>query len=221
MLTRERRARIRAALLAVLLPWVGFQALPWPLAVPESRLRDADVGAEIERWLPVVRALGLAADRREFEKRLVAVSGGAASFRKAVLAPLKPFNQATGTGQSFYVFTAPSHEPERLVIEVRPAGGAWRPVYRALDPELAWDRDVLRYRRVRAVIDDGGKSLDRFCDWLAPRAFAAFPDADEVRVRLERRRVTVPGEAESPPRRKPRVETRRRRDLAPATAGSP
>jgi hypothetical protein len=138
------------------------------------------------------------------EEQLLSLVNGTADVcigaRDAVLEPFRPLLRLTGTGQAWALFAYPERYPNHLQVEVREPSGDWQLVYAAADPEHRFLADQLAFRRIRGVYDTAasrgapGASYDRFTDWVAREAFAAYPGATDVRVKMLQKRVTLPDE---------------------------
>jgi hypothetical protein len=186
---------IRAALLAVVLLVHGLAASPMPRSVKRSQF-DTPIGKEeMDRWVGILGTIGVPISREKLSDDVYAVGSFFAGLRGALLDPFKPWFRVTGTGQGWGLFTYPDSFPHQLVVEVHT--GAWRTVYAGLDPDAGWMRDQLAYRRIRGVYDGNtrkpGPSYDTFVAWVAARAFADFPDADQARIGFVRLHSTAPG----------------------------
>ena len=75
--------------------------------------------------------------------------------------------------------------------------GHWVPIYRPHDPTAAFDAVFLAHHRLRKfqgrfAREWKGKRFQEFAAYLAKRALAAHPNAEAVRVRLERKQSLPP-----------------------------
>jgi len=195
---------VRAALIALALVVYGVAASPLPKTVKRSHFEQPIAIEELDRWVGILGRIGVATTRAELSGRAYEAGRALADVRGALLGPFKGWFRVSGTGQGWGLFTYPDSYPYQLVIEVRPAAGDWRPVYAALDPDAAWRRDQLAYRRVRGVYDGNtrkpGASYENFADRIGRLALADFPDAAEARVGFIRTHSTMPGRPRDPER---------------------
>jgi len=191
--------QIRAGLIAVVLLIQFLDAVPLP-ELKESNLKQPLAQDELDRWTEVVNDLGLDWSREELTARALAVGGVAVSFRKAVMAPWKPFLRFTGTGQSWGLFAYPDPYAGRLIIRSRDAKGDWTEHFRAPAEGDDWLVARMLFRRVRGVYDDAGdrarpgKAHDRFVNWVAREIFLREPEAQSVEVRFDVTEVLTPDE---------------------------
>ncbi|MDP2315591.1 MAG: hypothetical protein Q8P41_22015 [Pseudomonadota bacterium] len=218
------RDHVRAALIAVVLLVSGIAASPMPKSVRRAHFETPIAIEEVDRWVGILGGVGVTVTRKELADRTYTVGKFFADLRGTLLGPFKGWFRVTGTGQGWGLFTYPDSYPHQLVIEVRAAGSApgsedgWRPIYAALDPDAAWHRDQLAYRRVRGVYDGNtrkpGPSYDNFVAWASRQAFADLPDAAEVRIGFIRTHSTMPG-VQPDPERLPKFQRVVARPVAP------
>ncbi|MCB9761720.1 MAG: hypothetical protein H6739_17890 [Alphaproteobacteria bacterium] len=195
------RARVRAAVLAFVVLVHGMAASPIPNSVSKAHFRNPIAEEEMARWVSILGRVGIRTTDEELIAWLVDVGSSTAEVRKVVMQPFRPILRVTGTGQGWGLFTYPNSYPHRMEIEGR-AGTTWRTLFRALDPEHAWMNDKLVFRRVRGVYDDNAfktrQSYDNFVRWVAGEAFTEFEDLDEIRVKMIRSHVVLPGKPHDP-----------------------
>ena len=188
-------AKIRAALLALLLLSQVFLALPMPHKVSESTLRRPEAKEELSRWMSLIRGVGLDWTRDQVKTELIAWTHWLADTHKTASIPLKPARKYLGIGQSWALFAAPDTHPNRLEVAAR-VDGDWQLVFRRLDPEHTLLSSQISFRRVRGVHDSvgnrPGKVYRAFCDLIAEGVFEQHPDADAIRVRMYRHHITPP-----------------------------
>lgn len=198
------RDHVRAVVIALVLVVNGVAASPMPKSVKLSHFETAIAIEELDRWVGLLRSAGLTLTRPELAAHAYAIGTFFADVRGTLLGPFKGWFRVTGTGQGWGLFTYPDSYPHQLVIDVRPAAGEWRSVYAALDPDAAWRRSQLAYRRVRGVYDGNtrkpGASYDHFVAWAGKHALAEFPDAAEARVGFVRTHSTMPDAKPDPER---------------------
>ncbi len=113
--------------------------------------------------------------------------------RTAVMRPFLPVRDTFRLHQQWKLFPTANLNQHRMWIEGRSGRkGTWEILYRPNDAEHPFMADGIEYRRVRGAWNPG-KSARRgyagFGRWVAREVFAARPDIDEVRVRLENIRV--------------------------------
>lgn len=114
-------------------------------------------------------------------------------LRTAAMGPFMPVRQAFRLHQQWKLFPTASLKQHRLWVEGRPGRDAqWEILYRPLDPSATFMEDEVEYRRMRGAWNPG-RSARRgyagFVKWVGTQVFAARPDINEVRVRLENIRV--------------------------------
>lgn len=198
------RAHLRAILIALALLVNGIAASPLPKSVKRSQF-TSEVGVEeLDRWVGILGGVGVTVTRKDLGEQLYTVGKFFTDLRRSLLGPFGTWFRTTGTGQGWGLFTYPDSYPHQLVIEVRKAGGDWRPVYAALDPDATWRRSTFVYRRVRGVYDGNtqkpGASYDNFVARVGEQALAEFPDEAEVRVGFIRTHSTMPNVKPDPER---------------------
>jgi hypothetical protein len=194
----SRWARVRAVAIALVLLVECSAALPRD-PFNQDRLARPE-GQRLIGWIERgLGALGRPATREAITSELVASTESAVRARNALLAPFAPFFHYTSTHQQWGLFISAKRQSYRIHIDGRRGRGEWLAVYRA--PGVL-DRDglapTLRYRRVRALYNprlNKGVLAEYhgFVSWVAQRVFAAHPDYDAVRVRMERVAIGAPG----------------------------
>ena len=201
----DRRARLRAAAITLVLVVHGIAAAPLPHVVTKDDLRNPVTQEEVHRWTERISALGYAIDDATLGERVIAVTGLIGGAHRAMIAPFRPFFRITGTGQGWALFANPDTHPARLQIRVRRAGSTeWELLYQRLDPDHAWADDRLSYRRVRGCHDGGGlrskpRSIyKRFAAWIGQEILDADPTVDAVEVRTIRTHTTLPSRDPDP-----------------------
>jgi hypothetical protein len=136
-------------------------------------------------------------------------------LRTQALAPFRSVRDGFRLHQLWKLFPTASLNQHRMWVEGRAGkSGAWQILYRPLDPEHTFKADEIEYRRLRGAWNPG-RSARRgyagFVKWVAGEVFAAWPELDEVRVRLEKIRVN-PREGKFEPTGKFQYERTRRRE---------
>jgi hypothetical protein len=198
------RDQLRAGLILLALVVYGIAASPLPRSMKRSQFDTPMAIEEVDQWVGILGAAGIPITRAALSDDAFAVGTVFADLRSALLGPFKGWFRITGTGQGWGLFTYPDIFPHQLVIEVRPKGGTFAPIYAGLDPDAAWMRPQLAYRRVRGVYDGNttkpGASYDNFVHWIGRLALADFPDSAEVRVGFVRTHTTMPGVPRDPER---------------------
>lgn len=197
----ELRDHLRAAALTIVLVVHGIAASPLPKSVKRAQFETAMAREELDRWAGILGGVGIAITREELAERSYAIGTDLAALRTTLLGPARPWFRLSGTGQAWGLFTYPDSWPHQLVVEIR-VGTEWRTIYAGLDPDAAWRRDQLAYRRVRGVYDGNsskpGKSYQPFVNWIGRLALADFPEAEEARVKFLRFHTRAPGEPQDP-----------------------
>jgi hypothetical protein len=195
----DRRARLRAAAITLVLLVHGLAAAPLPHVVTRDDLKNPVSQEELHRWTERLNALGYTIDDAALAERVISITGVIGGAHRALIAPFRPLFRVTGTGQGWALFANPDTHPARLQIRVRRAGSTgWELLYQRLDPEHAWADDRLSYRRIRGCHDAGGfrskprAVYRRFADWIGREILAREPDVDVVEVRTVRTHTTVP-----------------------------
>lgn len=195
----RRWDHVRAALLAAVIGLQGLAALPLPSRISEKDLANPVVKEELERWVDLINGLGVSMTEAQLLALIDPPTELAKEVRSTLVAPIKPVNRLLGIQQGWGVFGTPDTWPHALVIEGRVGPGhPRRTLYRSLDPEHRWSRDLLRFRRVRALYAPGNNrppGWNGFASWIAERAFRDHPDLNDIWVFAERSHVTLPGEA--------------------------
>lgn len=209
-----RWAEVRAALLAGVLAAAGVAAIPSPAHLSWTVLKDPLAAEELDRWVVILRRLGLDVDQRWVGDLAIGFSQRARAARKRAVAPFQPFARVTQTGQGWGLFAYPDTHPFRLEIAMRRAKGGWEDLYRGGDAERAFLAPQLHYRRLRGVwspIRRRPSAWGRFADWTAEQVFAAHDDAVLARVRVVRTHTVLPHEPPDPTEQPLFTEVRRRR----------
>jgi len=192
--------RWRAGLIALVLLVHACAATPFPRRIRPEDARTPTAQEELGLWLKMLGKLGVRATQDQLLDLVNAAADLSLGVRDVVIEPFRPLLRITGTGQAWALFAYPERYPNHLQIEVREPAGGWRLVYAAADPERRFLADQLAFRRIRGVYDTAasrgapGAAYDRFTDWVAREAFAAYPDATDVRVKMLQKRVTLPDE---------------------------
>ncbi len=190
-----RRDDIRGLMLAAVCTVMLLFALPTPPQLDAHRLSLPQSQAEIARWSPVLRSVGLSPDDviEQIGPGIEVWSGAVTTLRR----PFKPVLQLMGIGQSWALFAQGDEFPTRLSIAVV-RNGSEEVVYQRLDSFLDWKADLLGYRRVRGVYDQVARSPSpaqrALASALAMEAWIAWPDAGAMVFRLRQNHVTLPGE---------------------------
>jgi hypothetical protein len=191
----------RAALIALVLGSSILAAVPTPGAFSRDLLDDPAVRGQLDRWVAILGAIGVATDQKRLGEAYAAYADTVRDVRETVLAPYFFVNDIAATRQGWALFATPDERPTRLVVRVK-RGRHTRVLYRSGDfehsarSELA---DLLEYRRVRALYNPSRfgppATYAGFARWVSERVFREFPDARLVVVSLERSHTTLPGEA--------------------------
>ena len=199
MTPRSRWEHARAGVIALVLLAHGIYALPLPPGVSERRVAEAPFQRDLDPWLHLFALLHLPVDRPALQTFVVRSSSALHTLHTTLKAPFAPAMDLVGANQAWALFAATTVTPDRLEVAIRRGGSRkWEVVLRRLDPCCTWREPMLEYRRIRGVWDGmreapraGYKGLTK---WIAARAFDDFPDATEVRVRLVRRTLSLPGD---------------------------
>jgi hypothetical protein len=114
-------------------------------------------------------------------------------LRTKAMAPTLPIREAFRLHQQWKLFPTASLKQHRLWVEGRSGRDApWQIMYRPLDDEHTFMADEIEFRRLRGAWNPGRnarRGYAGFVKWVAGEVFAARPDINEVRVRLENIRV--------------------------------
>jgi hypothetical protein len=194
-------AWLRAGLITFALLVHSCYALPSPHTVDEADLATPEGKEEIQRWVDLLGSVGLDITTEQLSQQTMYwtkwFNGWHSTFRR----PFRPWMRYTGTGQAWALFANPDTYPHRIEVYVR-IDKQWVPIYRRNDPELDWNDDFFRFRRVRGVYD-GSTSRQRVPYWnfsrdVAKRAFLDYPDADRVKMQQVRPHPPMPWEPFEP-----------------------
>ncbi len=190
---------VRAVLLLGVVVVHGFAAAPLARSASRKRFDLPLARDELARLATLAGRVGIDTSAEQLADSAYDVVRAQSGLRNAVLAPFADALELTGTGQAWGLFTYPDRFPARLVVEGRPAEGAWRRLYASLDPNATFNRDKFVYRRIRGVYDGNsdkaGRAWDPFVSWVGMEVFAAYPEIDEVRVKFRGIHTYEPGES--------------------------
>lgn len=194
---------VRAALMALVLAVYGLAALPLPHSARRAMFDEPVAREELAAQAALLGRVGVAVTPAQVADVLQASNELGVAVYERTLKPLAPLFRWTGTGQSWGLFTYPDTFPHQLTVEVRAGPKApWVTWFAGLDPEHAWMRDVIAYRRVRGVYDGQtskpGASWNNLTRWLARRAFEQDATLTSVRVSFRRFHSVRPGEPADP-----------------------
>jgi len=196
----KRWPTIRAILITYHVAAVGLLAVPAPYGVmSESLWKEPTVQSEFRAWAGHLGAVGIEVTPQALEDSLWSASHRFLSARDVVTAPFKPYERYAGVEQSWRMFGAPNMYPVRLEMSVKEAD-RWRRVYVSRSDEATWMRLWFDDHALRRVVFKGGLAKNKaryevFCDWLAERAAADFPEATDLLVRQYRYRIPTPAQA--------------------------
>jgi hypothetical protein len=117
----------------------------------------------------------------------------------ALLAPFRCFSDPCQLAQRWTLFSTTGGVRYRLWVEARSnRKQRFRLLYRAQDPEHAFMRGVLEYRRVRNAWNPSRRGIKQsyapFTVWLSRAIFLQEPELNETRIRLERVQILEHGE---------------------------
>jgi len=194
----DQWARLRAALIAVVVGVHGVAVLPVPHVVRPHELDDPVAQAEVQRWSERLTAVGYDLPPDELGRQVMAWSSWLGRAHRRALSPVRPWFQLTGTGQGWALFANPDTHPSRMEVSVV-RSGEQQLVYRRLDPDHARFADELAYRRVRGLYDATSArhrptaASRRLADWLEQRARSEDPSIDGVILRFVATPLRLPG----------------------------
>jgi hypothetical protein len=188
-------AHVRAGLIAIVLLANVVRAIPFPVAMTEAELHEEWRQDDIEMWRGWLGKAGIDVTHETIEQGLMSWTALSGKVRKTLRAPFDPLFDTLALDQAWALFASATTKPDRLVVEAR-RDGQWTVLFRRLDPCCTWRDDQLRYRRIRGIWD-GQKDHTRpayrfFSEWVADEVFREYPDADAVRVELERTHSVYP-----------------------------
>jgi hypothetical protein len=185
---------VRAGL--ILLHVIAVVALSFPSAAKmgdPKRWRDPRTQAQLALWGDRLRDFGWDISDQELEARLWTAAQSYLGARGAIVAPFEPYGRVVP--QFWGMFKAPASSPSYIAIDVDEGGPDWRTVHESRSPEHDYLAETLDHNRFRKQIGRVGSRPELFADvsrWLATRAFADFPAARRVRVRVVRRESPTP-----------------------------
>jgi hypothetical protein len=198
---RLLRARVRAALIALVLVVQGASAYPFSPLSPERASRP-DQKQKFAAWAASLGRVGLRRSPEEVGGAMVALTRGIDEVRRWVLAPFRPYFEITRTDQEWGLFLEAHATRYRMHIETQDDSGAWSLRFRPLDSSARTLASQLEYRRVRAAWNPRARATRApykpFVSWVANELFAREPGVRAVRVRMERFQIPRPGEPPDP-----------------------
>lgn len=190
---------LRALFVVLHVAAIVLVAIPAPQGgMNRKAWKQPTVQAEFAAWGDRLRGMGLSLTNDELEDHLWSFAGSYMRIRNRVLAPTRPYTTYLGTSQSWRMFVAPHRHPSRLEVAVQ-RGDDWEVVYLQTRPGPDWLEHILEHDRTRSVLFRYAwpayrGRYKRFSQWLATRAAADFPDAEQVRVRWLRQRSPSPAQ---------------------------
>lgn len=181
--------RLRAGFVAFHAAAVVLLSLPTG-AVSDERWKSKGTQADLAEW-----GSGLG-EGNEFALWFRRVAKGYADVRGVAVAPFNLYAESTGARQGWAMFSSPQRYPAEVHVDAK-VDGRWVPIYRPHDPSAAFDAVFLAHHRLRKfqgrfAREWKGKRFQEFASYLAKRALAAHPNAEAVRVRLERKQSLPP-----------------------------
>ena len=213
------KAEYRAILIALAVLVYGVDATPLPDRISPRSFKDPSLRAVFDGWSEFAGTLGVEVSSRDLRKRAWAESKRLIQGRRALLEPVAPVLEWTGTGQAWGLFAFPETRPARLYIEGYD-GASWTRLYQTGDRERDHLAPQLKSRQLRAFYQNAaGRSeptppYQRFVAWISRETFAAHPDIDSVRVGFERLQA-LPSGAPPAPVSEPLFELTREREPTP------
>jgi hypothetical protein len=196
---KERWPTIRAVLIGYHVIAVCVLGFPAPAGVMDkSAWKEPSVQNELRIWAERANSVGFSWTQDEFEQLLWDFSKTFLAGRKEVLRPFVPYAEYLGTRQDWRMFSAPHRYPSRNEIHVR-IGGEWKPVFVSRSDEHTWNRFLFDHHRIRRLNflhawKKYGRRYKTFTHFVARKAAADFPEADQVRVRFYKYRTPTPEE---------------------------
>jgi hypothetical protein len=171
----------------------------------------SELAAHLARAWPRVRALFVAvalivglidgcpvpsdANLERWPTRLVPAGRALRSTRAFLLQPFGWIGDGLGVHQRWSLFASADPNRFRIWIEARRGRKRWQLLYRAKDPDHAYRRDAIEYRRVRGAWNTYKRGptpgYPVFVDWIA-RSIFSDPQLRFERVRVRMERVRVP-----------------------------
>jgi hypothetical protein len=181
--------RLRAGFVAFHGAAVVLLSLPTG-AVSDERWKSKGTQADLAEW-----GSGLG-EGNDFALWFQRVAKGYADVRGVVVAPFNLYAESTGARQGWAMFSSPQRYPAEVHVDAK-IDGQWVAIYRPHDEATAFDSAFLTHHRLRKfqgrfAREWKGKRFQEFAAFLAKRALAAHPNAEAVRVRLERKRSLPP-----------------------------
>jgi hypothetical protein len=114
-------------------------------------------------------------------------------LRTTLMKPTKKVRDGFRLHQTWKLFPTANLNQHRMWVEGRTDRKAeWEILYRPDDPEHTFKADEIEFRRLRGAWNPGRsprRGYTPFTKWVAREIFAARPDLNEVRVRLENIKV--------------------------------
>lgn len=157
-------AVLGVALLMLILGTPGLDLLGPQLWLPGSVGRQEQISVHPLGWIPVWFA---DANR---------------AVRQPIVDWVTPLQRPLRLAQAWGLYGRGPRDVRRLEIAVD-----GQVVYRSNDPEARWLRSVLRYRKIRPIVDAhcGGHSKNSLglSRYIARKALEEWPDAQEIEIR--------------------------------------
>jgi hypothetical protein len=204
ILPASRRAPVRAALIAYFVLFNVLAALP-TLGTPSAeRLERPFEQGELRRWAGLFDWFGVQVTAERLAQVYLAISSGLAEARAVALWPIEGWLSLTLTAQSWRLFGTPDEVRSALRISAYAATppAAEQVLYESGNPERRWHAELLEYRRMRAAYNPSHagppSTYEGLGERLSQEIFSARPDVQRVRIRIDQRRIALPGEISSP-----------------------
>lgn len=195
-----RRAKVRSAVIAVLVLLNALAALPTPGEPSPERLQRPFEREELARWVGLFRGLGFDTDTERLGQGYLTFSRWVVEARAVVLAPIEGWMALTQTHQGWRLFGTPDRSVSALRVSVQVAGRD-EVLYESGSSDRRWNAAFLEYRRIRAEYNPSRRgpppTYAAFGKRLSDEIFASMPNVSRVSIALVETRVALPLSAQS------------------------
>ena len=193
---RGRWPHVRALLVTIHVTAMFISAIPSPEGgMDRKNWKDPTVQEELSAW-----ASRFGMEEPAFEERLWTAAVAYQRGLDVLLGPVRRYERAVGSTQSWKMFIAAHRFPARMQLQVRGPTEAWETVFEERSATARWHAEAFDQERLRSSIFRWSwpgykKHWKRACETFADALFAERAAVTEVRCRFHKARSPSPDEA--------------------------